>query len=160
MVMGQGSALYQGFDSVLCTDFISVTPSSHSLPAFQMHPSLGQLLNIIVSIHGKHIEVILDGHYRGRNHSGMIFLGSGLKSWEGCHLWGYRVDSFKTQSTPPKLPSPSFSVAGDSSRTILCWSHPVSRRISFKTIELLLQQTGLVCIWNDLFPMKSRDLET
>lgn len=140
-----------------CTNFISV---AHSLPAFQIHPSLGHLSNIIASTHGKHIESILDGHYRGRNHSDMIFLGSGLKSWEGSHLWGYHVDSFKTQSAPKNLPCPSFSGAGDSSRIILCWSHLISRKTPFKTTKLLLQKTGLVCIWKDLFPMKSRDSET
>lgn len=73
---------------------------------FQIHPSLGHLSNIIASTHGKHTEAIRDGHYRGRNHSDRIFLGSGLKSWEGSHLWRYHVDSFKTQSAPPKPPLP------------------------------------------------------
>lgn len=60
----------------------------------------------------------------------------------------------------PKPPLPFLIRGGASSRTILYWSCPLSRKISFKTPELLLQKSGLVCTWEDLFPMKSRDLET
>lgn len=78
---------------------------------FQIHPSLGHLSNIIASTHGKHTEAILEGHYRGRNHSDRIFLGSGLKSWEGSHLWGYHVGQLQNTICSPKT-SPALSSLG------------------------------------------------
>jgi hypothetical protein len=51
--------------ALLCTNGIGGSILSAPL-AFQIHPVLGHLLNIIASTHGEHIEAIPEGHYRGR----------------------------------------------------------------------------------------------